>query len=118
MKVIYIAGPIKAETRIQMHRHVITAIEVTKKIFDLGAVPICVHAYAPWLEGEIEPEVFMPADFELIRRSDAVFLCYGWTYSGGSMKESAFALKIGKPTFDDWGELIEWLKTEKEKEAS
>lgn len=111
MKVVYLAGPYRADTEFGVHRNVQAAERVALEIWRLGAVCICPHKNTAYFGGALADSVWLEGDLELIRRSDAVLFMVGWSCSKGACAERAFAESIDKPVFHLLWELQKWLCT-------
>ena len=64
--------------------------------------------------GTCDYEEWMAIDFEMVRRSDAVFRLPG--ISDGAEREVALADDLGLPVFTVMDELLEWLLVNAENE--
>lgn len=110
MKVVYLAGPYRAETEYGVHQNIQAAERVALEVWRMGAVCICPHKNTAYFGGELPDEVWLEGDRELIRRSDAVLMMDGSLASCGSSSEEQYAASIGKPLFNAPHLLEEWLR--------
>jgi hypothetical protein len=70
------------------------------KVAQAGAMPLIPHANTHLFYGQLsEEEFWIPGVQELLRRSDAVFLCPRWHLSQGAIAEHVLAKELGKPIF-------------------
>lgn len=100
---IYIAGPLSAETDDQMGENIARACAAGKAVLEMGHtpfVPHCNYLYAVWHEQEHgappEYETFMAWDAEILRR------CDGLLYLGaspGADRELAMAEALRLPVY-------------------
>jgi len=92
MKVIYIAGPYRAESNWQIELNVRKAEELSLEVWKRGAVPICPHTMTRFFQNELPDETWLKGFIELLRRCDAIFLLPGWERSQGTITEMVFAI--------------------------
>jgi hypothetical protein len=107
VNVIYIAGPLSTGcfdagnggvfNAYRWERNVRRAEQLMIDLTLEGFAVICVHTGARHCFGYIPEHTALEADFELVRRSDAVALVEGWNLSSGTLKEIALAEQLGKP---------------------
>jgi len=115
MKVIYLAGPYRAETVWQTHRNIRTAEEYAAKLWNMGAAAVCPHKNSAHLDGCADEKVFLDGYLEIVKRCDAVLLLPSWNTSIGAASELALAERCNIPVFDykNLGELLVWMATDK-----
>ena len=94
MKVVYLSGPIRAETPRERMQNIEKAQKYAADLWLEGYAVICPHANSlipledndvPWIEGDIE----------ILKRCDIVFMMPEWTNSKGSRLELEAAEKAG-----------------------
>ena len=73
-----------------------------------GIAAICVHSQGRFMVGIGDYATWMPGDYELIRRADAVFLLDNWKDSPGATCEREFAMDNGKHIFYDFHKMNQW----------
>lgn len=108
MPTIYISGPYRSRSgESGVWSNIMAARQAAIELLRLGCAPICPHLNTMLMGGAIVPgdeaaelEVFLAADFELIRRSDALWLLPGWEKSDGAKREVAEASTWGLPCWD------------------
>ena len=110
MKVVYLAGPYRSPTEYGVQQNIEAASRVAMEVWKLGAVCICPHKNTAFFGGALPDETWLEGDKELIRRSDAVLMTFGWRTSSGVCGEKEFAYDIGKPVLFSIWELEDWLK--------
>lgn len=111
MKLIYIAGPIKAPTEAQVQANLDYACYRASFYWKEGYSVICPHANTrnvdPYIKSEFD---WIPGDVEQVKRCDAICLLKGWEKSEGSKVELTVALRQGleiivdeEESFKVWG---------------
>lgn len=115
MKVVYLAGPYRADTEYEVHCNIEAASMMAFVIWRLGAVCICPHKNTAYFGGALSDDVWLEGDKELIRRSDAVLMMATFGTSAGARAESVFAIDCGKPVFYLLADLEEWLKEQEQR---
>ena len=105
MKMIYVAGPFRAETTWGVEQNIRRAEEV---VFDLnkaafetvgGYIALCPHATFRFSDGILSEEFWLGATMELMKRCDAIFMMVGHGNSQGSLAELAEATERGMKVF-------------------
>src|SRR5512138_1662394 len=84
MKVVYIAGPYRAESEYGVLNNIRRAEEIAVKYWDQGCAVICPHKNSAFLGGPARDQMFLDGDLELVRRCDIVVMCPGWASSRGA----------------------------------
>lgn len=111
MLVVYVAGPFRAPTAWGIAENVRRAERAGLEIARLGAMPLIPHANTAHFQGELPDQFFLDGTLELMLRSDALYLLFGWASSAGARKEREVAMKKGMPVFDTLASLNEWVKS-------
>ena len=112
IKVIYVAGPFRAETAWGIEQNVRRAEEHALHLIKaFGLMPIIPHANTRYFHGLASDSFWLEGTLELMRRCDAVYLCPGWKLSVGSVGErrEAERLKIPVFTHDRLDRLEKWV---------
>lgn len=109
MKVIYIAGPYRAENAWLVERNIRLAEEYGFAVAEAGAVPLVPHSMARFWNGTLTDQFWLDGTLELMRRCDAVLAVGNWPRSSGTRGEIAEAERLGKPVFYDLLHMNEWL---------
>ena len=93
MKIIYIAGPYRADTEWGVEENIETARSFAAAVLMLGAMPICPHMNTAHMGGVVPDQQIFEGDLEIMRRCDAVWMIDGWEKSVGARSELTFAIK-------------------------
>ena len=113
MKLIYIAGPYRAEVPWEVQRNIHAAQDVAADIARnfacMDVFPVVPHANTAHFDGLASGEYFLEGTKELLRRCDAIFLLPEWQRSSGSRAELHLANELGLPSFQNFYELAKWL---------
>lgn len=112
MRVVYVGGPLKAPTHWQQEQNIRVAEESSLLIWKMGAAAICPHTMSRFFMGEGDENHWMAGDLEILRRSDAMFVCPGWHASEGTKREVALAVSLPIPIFFSLERLREWITRE------
>lgn len=111
MKVVYVAGPIRAPNLWLREQNIRKAEAAALGVWLAGGVAICVHAQGRFWDETMAPfETWIRGDLELIKRCDALLMVEGWERSQGALMEHAEADRLGLPVFYDLGAVAEWVK--------
>jgi nucleoside 2-deoxyribosyltransferase len=113
MKVIYIAGPYRAETVRGVVENIRLAESAALSIWRNGHVAICPHLNTALFDGACPDDVWLAGDLEILKRCDAVLLVGRWEQSKGTQAEIAFAAKNNIPVFWDYVEVVDWADGKK-----
>jgi len=119
MKLVYIAGPFRADTAWQVECNIRKAEELSIMVWRLGAACICPHANTRFFDGAAPDEVWLDGYIEILKRCDAVLLVDGneWRKSRGTRIEVDIAKASGILVFESIPYLRNWLIVQKEKEG-
>jgi len=110
LPVVYVAGPVTARTTRQRWLNIARAQQVGFVIWRLGAVAVVPHLNSLGLGDHITDEIIYRGDLELLARCDAMFRLPGWKRSRGTCYETAWAVRLGIPIFEDLDELACWVQ--------
>lgn len=108
MKLVYIAGPLRAETAYKRELNIREAERVMLELYHAGYAPICPHSMTRFIYGAVDEAVCMDADIEVIKRCDAVVLCGDPETSEGTKNELEWAEKYNVPVFYSVNDLADW----------
>ncbi len=96
MKLMYVAGPYRGQTKEEIELNVCSAKQVAKLCADKGWMPVTPHLNTfgfEFLCPDIKDEFWLNGTLELMNRCDAVVTCPGWEFSSGSVNEVNTAIK-------------------------
>ena len=107
MKLVYIAGPYRAETTKEVAINISNAKLVRALATHRGWFPVIPHANTGHMEESVSrPDQFwLNGTMEMMRRCDAVLLCPGWATSSGTKAEIREAQALGIPIYEHYTEL-------------
>ena len=108
MKLIYIAGPIRAATDWKKKLNIDRAEALSLVLWKSGFVTFLPHTAGKEFSGELDDKTILNGDKEILKRCDAVLLMENWETSEGSKGEMKFATGMEIPVFDDIKDLIRW----------
>jgi len=94
IKVIYVAGPYRAETRSEIGLNILRAEKVAKRLWEDGYAVICPHANSAHFDGVVADRCFLEGDIEILTRCDAIYMMKNWQDSEGAMAEHAVAMEL------------------------
>ena len=112
MRVVYIAGPYRANSAWEIEQNIREAEKIALHVWANGMVALCPHTQTRFYQGFLPDALWLAGDLELLARCDAVFLVPGWESSRGTMAEVNFAKQKGIPRFVTLMELERWNKGE------
>lgn len=101
MKVIYVVGKYTDKLRIEKKRNIEKAVLEGVKLATEGWCVIVPHLNFKWHEEAMDYEFVMKECFELIKRSDALYVCNNYKKSKGSLREIEYAKSIKKKIIYD-----------------
>jgi hypothetical protein len=110
MKVVYVAGPYRADTEIGVLENIRRAEQAAVDVWKMGAAVICPHKNTAFFGGICGDEVFLRGYLDIVRRCDAVYMLEGWQESPGSRAEQAAALLLGIPVFESLADVREFIE--------
>jgi len=103
MKVIYVAGKYSGKGYSEIEDNIKRAEKASIKLFRKGWAVITPHKntahYEIYEDETLTYEMWLAADMEMLKRSDAIFLLNGWQNSHGAVKEQQYALGNNMPVF-------------------
>jgi hypothetical protein len=116
MKLIYIAGPLKADTQAAVLANVAVAEAEGRWLRENGFAPIVPHLFY-YLEDGFREELidtYMKIDLEILRRCDALYRIQPLRKSEGSEIEQAKAIDLGIPIFFSRDDILrhDWSNVE------
>jgi len=87
MKIIYIAGPYRADTTKGVRENIRQAEKWAIYFWKKGWAVICPHKNTALFDGIADDEIWLKGDIEIMKRCDAVFAMPGWKKSSGARAE-------------------------------
>lgn len=112
MRLIYIAGPLRAKTLWLREQNIRHAEEVALYLAKLGAMTFCPHVHGRHFEGELPEEFWLEGDKVILARCDAVVMLNNWKKSVGALGEYEFAARLALPIYRE-GDIESWRAMEK-----
>jgi hypothetical protein len=112
-KLIYIAGPFRGPTPLDVRRNVERARDVGFLVAQAGAYPVIPHMLTAEFDKQLDDQFWLDGTLELLRRCDGIFLVDGWKRSTAAAAEVADAMRRGQPIFETIVSLQSWLAQEK-----
>jgi hypothetical protein len=111
MKIIYVAGPFSAPTRVGVEANIALAVEYGIEIARLGGFPLIPHANTTHPEFEkIQAYQFWIEGYRALALGcDAMFMLPDWQTSKGARAERTKFEQLGRPIFENLAELKLWL---------
>ena len=118
---IYISGKYTDDTHEKISQNIKLAREHAKKIWELGFTAICPHLNTMHFEEDanLQYRDYLDGDYELVRRSDGIYMLPNFKNSKGALEELDLAILEGKKVFLKLEDLVkfknELQETRKEK---
>jgi nucleoside 2-deoxyribosyltransferase len=110
LKVVYIAGPFRANSAWDVERNIRRAEELALWVWRAGAVALCPHTNTRFFQGAADDDIWLKGDLELLRRCDAVLLVASRETSAGTLDEILYACDNGIPVFNYLVNFKLWLE--------
>jgi hypothetical protein len=86
-KVVYLAGPYRANSAYETHQNIERAREYAIKLWQLGYFVICPHLNTAHFDGVVADDRFLEAGVEILKRCDEVHVMPGSEDSEGTQLE-------------------------------
>lgn len=109
LKVIYIAGPYRADTEWGVVQNIRKAEQAALFVWRCGGVALCPHKNTALFGGALPDDVWLRGDLELLSRCDAVWMVGEWGESAGAQAELRYAFEHGIPVLYDEEQVQTWL---------
>lgn len=109
-KLIYVAGPYRAETPWGVELNVRKAELASKHLWGMGIANICPHTQGRYFDKEIPDDVILKGMINIMMRCDAVLVVGNWKKSQGTLAEMARAEEHGKPIFFNVHDVAAWVQ--------
>ena len=94
MKVLYLAGPYRADTTYGVYQNIRKAEKKAVELWQQGYAVLCPHLNSQLFELMFDNanEICLAGGLEMLQRCDAIYMMKGWENSEGSKQE----LKLAK----------------------
>jgi hypothetical protein len=111
MKVIYIAGPYRAESEWEVVQNIRKAEQAAVFVWQHGGAALCPHKNTALFGGVpgCRDKVWLEGDCEMLLRCDAVFAIPGWLNSRGARMEEELARMNEIPVLYTDQEVIDFI---------
>lgn len=106
MRLIYIAGPFRADNAWEVEQNIRRAEGIALRVWRAGFAALCPHTNTRFFQGAAEDKVWLEGDLEMLRRCDAMVLVPNWESSSGTRAEVEFAAVYGIPAFSCVDDLV------------
>jgi hypothetical protein len=113
MKIIYIAGPFRANTNWLIQKNVRRSEEKTLEIWKSGNVPVTPHLLGKNFYGELHEGKVLQGLLKLLKRCDGMLLLPGWKDSNGTMAEVGCCCYHNIPYDTDLEQLLKKIDNDK-----
>ena len=90
MRIIYVAGPYRADCEFEVLKNIAHAWDMARKLWNAGWAVICPHTNSAFMG--LDPEVVIAGDLDIISKCDAIFMLNGWSESEGAKEEYSWAI--------------------------
>jgi nucleoside 2-deoxyribosyltransferase len=105
MKVLYIAGPLRAWDDWAREHNCRRAEAVALEVWMLGIAALCPHTMTRFYSGTMPDANFMAGALEMMTRCDGVLVLEHWQSSQGTRLEVQYAKEKGIPVFESLAEV-------------
>jgi hypothetical protein len=95
MKLLFISGPYRAETRTGVAQNIKRAREAALRLWSPDTAVICPHMNTAFMDGVQSDTVWLQGDLEILARCDAIYMLKGWKLSFGAVAEHQLATDLG-----------------------
>ena len=99
MRLIYIAGPYRAEHAWQVANNIHRAREVARQVWANGDAALCPHLNSAHFDGVCDDENFLRGGHAMLPACMGVVLVEGWERSSGTFKEINLAQLLKIPVY-------------------
>ena len=95
MKLVYVAGPYRADTDDEVYENIQRARQRAKRHWQKGHAVFCPHLNTAFFSGVVPEEQFVKAGLLFLSKCDIVALPPNWELSRGTIEEVALAEELG-----------------------
>lgn len=99
---IYIAGPFRGPTPLDVRRNVEAARDVGLRVAACGGFPIIPHCLTGEFDKQLTEEFWVNGHMELLSRCDGLVVLATWERSQGARQELEWAVVNGMPHLILW----------------
>jgi len=99
MKLVYVAGPYRAKTKLGIAINILRARRVAKELWKAGYAVICPHMNSTLMDGIADDETFLNGGIEMLKHCDMLVAIKGWMHSDGTLDEIDFAHRNNIPVY-------------------
>lgn len=116
MKLVYIAGPFRGSTPLDVRRNVERARDYGLQVAHLGAYPVIPHTMTCDFDKQLTDQFWLDGTMALLRRCDGILLIDRWQASIGARLEREEAIRLRLAAFDtvnlhDWPTVMrKWVQ--------
>jgi len=91
--IIYIAGPYRGTSQVEIASHIYEARKVAIEVWEAGHVALCPHLNTAHFEEDCSTKdtEYLEGDFQLLARCDSILMIKDWELSKGALAEKKFA---------------------------
>lgn len=107
MKLIYVAGPYRANTPSEMLDNIRRAEVVAKSVWRMGHAAICPHLNSAFFDGVASDKNFLAGTMMMLDSCDGLVKVEGWEKSIGTLEEITYAQQADIAVFNDVEELFD-----------
>ena len=112
LPLIYIAGPFRGPTPLDVRRNVEHARDLGIQVALCGGYPVIPHTMTADFDKQLTDQFWLDGTLALLWRCDAIFLSPRWEQSAGATTEHDQAIVRDMPRFyerDGYDVLIRWI---------
>ena len=99
-KLVYIAGPYRADTEYGVKLNIDRAEAVALKYWKAGYAVFCPHKNSSFMGGSCPDETWLEGGLAFLEKCDAIVMMEGWKNSTGSIMEYNLARELGLEVWD------------------
>ncbi len=98
LPLIYIAGPFRGPTPLDVRRNVERARDLGLLVTQAGAYPVIPHTMTAEFDKQGEDQFWLDGTMEMLRRCDAIVLTEDWERSTGARTEFTWSMENDMPS--------------------
>ena len=100
IKLVYVAGPYRADTTNRIWHNITIARMYGEAIAMQGDMPVIPHTNGAFMDGIQTDEFWLEGTMEMLRRCDAIYLLPHWKQSVGARAEWKEAKRLKIPLYE------------------